>query len=110
MKFFLPQTERPQYETVYKAIVDSLKEQLRWQVVERRIFSLRYIHDKKEYLAEVGMREPLEHRYEIMAILESNAYIIFTKTAAGQPGTTILVEKSEAQEVIEFDLAKSRQT
>lgn len=110
MKFFLPQTTRPQYEATYKGIVDSLKEQLRWSVIDRRIYSLRYIHDKKEYLAEVGKREPLEHRYEIIAILESNAYIIFTRTTAGQPGTTILVEKGEVQEVIEFDLAKSRQT
>ncbi len=84
-------------------MIDFLQEQLHWKITDRRIFRLGYIHDKKAYTAEVGQLEPLEHCYEIQAIFESNAYLVFTKAKSGGSGVTILVNRDEAQSVVEFD-------
>ncbi len=102
MNFFVPQTKKSQQEATYQAISEQIVDQMRWTIAPRRIFSLRWIHDKKEYYAEVGKKEQNEYRYQIMAIMESNSYLIFTRSESGTSGTTILVNKDEVTEVLEF--------
>lgn len=103
MQFFIPQAKKAEYEVQYQAIIDALKDQFRWTINDRKIFSLSYLHDKKDYTVEVGRLEPLENRYETVAILESSTYLVFTRTKSGAPGVTILVNKDEAQSVVDFD-------
>ncbi len=103
MKFFVPQAKKSEQEATYQAISEQIVEQMRWTIAPRRIYSLKWLHDKKQYSAEVGQLEHNENRYTIMAILESNAYLIFTRGKNGAPGTTILVNKDEAYDVVEFE-------
>ncbi len=103
LRFFVPQAKRGDFEAVYQGIIAQVKDQLGWKISDRRIYSLRHLHDKREFLTEVGELEPHEHRYQVMAILESNAYIVFTRTTDGHSGTTILVDKTEALAVTDFE-------
>jgi hypothetical protein len=102
MRFFVPQARGPEQEQTYQSIIAALKDQLRWPISPRRIYSIQYHHDKKTYAAAVGTLEPLENRYEILAILESNFYLIFTRLPNGAHGVTILVSKDEILEIEDF--------
>ncbi|MFI5240434.1 MAG: hypothetical protein ACHQUB_01875 [Candidatus Saccharimonadia bacterium] len=69
----------------------------------QRIYSLDYTHDKKHIHMEVGKLEPLENTYEVIAIFQSNSYVVFTKTKTGANGVTILVSKDEVEKIVEFE-------
>lgn len=101
MKFFIPQAKKSEFETKYQTIIEILKDQFRWPIVERKIFSLDYVHDKKSLSVEVG--QELKQRYEVMAILESSSYLVFTRTPSGAAGVTLLVNKAEVESVVDFD-------
>jgi hypothetical protein len=104
MKFFVPQSKRGQSEPSYQNLFDLLKDQLRMPLTPRRIFSIDYTHDKKQWHAEVGKLEQQERRYEILAIFESaGVYIIVTQAKNGNPGVKILVSKDEVTDVKDFD-------
>jgi hypothetical protein len=103
MRFFVPQSKKAQQLSDYQAIIALLKDQLRWPIEDRKIYSLSYTHDKKDYSVEVGKLEPLEGRYTVLAILDSSVYLVFTKAKDGRPGTTILVNKTEVTQVVEFE-------
>lgn len=103
MQFFVPQAKKRDYETTYEGLIDIAKDQLRWPVTSRKIFRIEYISHKKPFIAEVGRLAPAEHRYEIVAILDSTVYLVVTKAIDGGPGITILVDKSDVTSVIEFD-------
>ena len=102
MQFFLPQSKPGQTELAYQEIVDTLKRQFRLPIEDRRIRSIRYFNSKKNWHAEVGYLEQQEHRYEIVAILESKWFIVCTRSKTGAPGPTILVDKGEVTEVEDF--------
>ena len=103
MKFFVPQTQRQNYEKAYRTIVDLVKKQMRMPVTERRIYSLRYVQDKKTWVAAVGQPEPQEGRYEILAILEAKPHVVYTRTKNGGEGVTILINNDDITEVVDFD-------
>lgn len=102
MKFFVPRTKTVETEAVYGAIVDSLKSQFRLPIDNRRIFSLSYVNGKKQRYAQVGQLEEQEGG-EIVAILESKAYIVFAHSKTGDQRLTIMVDKSEVTKVEEFE-------
>src|SRR5882672_1521269 len=104
MEFFIPQTPNGESaEVAYAGIVDSLKDQLRWTITPRRIFGLKYVHDKKTCSVKVGQLGGQGDRYMILAIFESNHYIVYTRGAAsGGTGTTILVNKDEVTSIEDF--------
>lgn len=106
----MPQVERRDSETEYQKILAALKSQLGWKFTDRRLHNLHYLHDKREYEMQVGELEPQERRYQVMAIFESNAYVVFTRTPDGFSGTTILVDKTEVLAAVDFDEVKVRQT
>lgn len=106
----MPQAEKGNTEANYQAIVAQIKDQLGWKLTERRIFSLHYLHDKKEFTVQVGELVPREHRFQVVAIFESNAYVVFTRTPEGYSGTTILVDKNEVIAAVDFEPVKIRQT
>jgi hypothetical protein len=103
MKFFVPQVKRSQHQATYDEIAKGVKEQLRVQITERKIFSLDFTKDKKKWHAEVGQLDPQQGRYEILAIFESKPHIIFTRTTTGTDGLTILVSNDEITGIEDFD-------
>jgi allophanate hydrolase subunit 1 len=106
MKFFIPHAkDEEQKEHFYEAIRKFAKEQLLWDITDRRIFSIHYRHDGKDGYAEVGKREQLGgmEGEEVIAILESNAYLICTPNRGFLRGIPILVGKEEAYSVVDFD-------
>ena len=103
MKFFVPGTSAAHSETAYRTLFDAAKDQLRTPISEKRIFSLRYIHDKRTVSIEVGEPHPHHPKYQILAILESHPHIVLTRDRLGKHGPTIMVANAEITEVVEFD-------
>lgn len=104
MKFFIPRTLPAEVEGAYAGIKDVLLSQFRLPIQDRRIFRLSYTNSKKHWIAEVGQVEQQERRYEVLAIFESKQYIVFTRTPRGTAGPIILVDKTEATAVEDFDV------
>ncbi len=103
MKFFVPHVkDKKQEEIVYEGIKRFAKENLAWEITSRRIFSIQYNHEGKEYYAEVGKEEQVVHE-KVIAILESNTYLICTPNRGIVRGTPILVGKKEAFSVVDFE-------
>jgi hypothetical protein len=103
VKFFMPQIATAQYPEVYEAIANSVKEQLRLKIEPKKIFRLEYVHDKHRLVAEVGMPDPQEGRYEVFAIFEAKPFIVFTRKNDGGDGLTMLVANDEITNVEYFD-------
>ena len=108
MKFFIPHAkDKKEEDKNYEAIKKFAKETLGWNIKDRRIFSLRYTHDGKNYYAEVGKREQAEGE-EVIAILESGysdviIYLICTPNRGVIRGMPILVGENEAYSVVDFN-------
>lgn len=102
MKFFIPKTTPAQAERLYTEMFESIKDQLRWTITPRRIYSLKYTHDKKACSAEVGTLERQGYRYIIQAIFESNHYVVFTQAPDGGQGIKILINKDEVTSIEDF--------
>ncbi len=106
MKFFVPQASRSEYQSAYEGIAKAVKDQLRVAITDRRIFSIEFIQDKKNWRAEVGQPDPQQGRYEVIAIFESKPHIIFTKAADGSQGLTILISNDDITKVEDFEPVK----
>jgi allophanate hydrolase subunit 1 len=103
MKFFIPNVDDPKLEQqTYEAIKAFAKTTLGWEVSERRIFSITYTHDGKRQHAEVG-KICKANNETVIAILESNAYLICTPTRGVICGMPLLVGDSDALGVQDFD-------
>lgn len=102
MQFFIPHTKKAESEELYNGITEVLKDQLRVQITNRKIFSISYTHEKKDWYAEVGQLEQ-KGRYEIVAIFEASPYIVFTQTKSGDRGITLLINKDEVTEIQDFE-------
>lgn len=103
MKFFIPHAKsKKQGKTVHESVKKFAKEQLGWDITNRRIFSIRYKHKNKDYYAEVGKREQRAGE-EVIAILESETYLVCTPNRGVARGLPILVGKNEARSVVDFD-------
>ena len=73
-KFFIPHAETPeQAEETYKAI----KYFVQYDISERRIFRIEYIHNGIKHEAEVGAISTANGE-EVIAILESFVYLVCT--------------------------------
>jgi hypothetical protein len=102
MKFFVPQVAPGDFQATYEGIVKAVKDQLRIPIVERKIFSINYIHDKKPWRAEVGQLDPEHGRYKVVAIFEAKPYIVYTRALNGDQGITILVSGDEISAIEDF--------
>lgn len=103
MKFFIPSAEdEADAEEIYEAIKRFAKLTLGWDVTDRRIFSIRYRHHSSEYYDEVGKESGMNGE-KVTAILESNAFLICTPTRGESRGMPILVGKSSAISVVDFE-------
>jgi hypothetical protein len=102
MKFFVPTTTTPESaEQLYEAIKAFAKDTLQWQISDRKIFRIAYVHDGKAEQAEVGKRSNVNHE-EVLAILESNAFLVCTPNRGGLRGGPILVGTGEVRGIEDF--------
>ena len=109
MKFFIPHTENEtKQEDVYTSIVKFAEETTGWVISDKRIFSLRYFHNGKEHYSEVGKKESVDGYYEeVIAILDSNTYLVCTPQRGVIRGLPILVGKQEVDHVVYFETKSS---
>jgi len=77
-KFFIPHAETPeQAERIYKEIKYFVQSTTKYDISERRIFRIEYIHNGMKHEAEVGAISTANGE-EVMAILESFVYLVCT--------------------------------
>ena len=103
MKFFIPDVDDPELaEKTYQSIVQFVPSTLGWDVTDRRILRITYRHHSESYEAEVGKINPTNNEL-VIAILDSNAYLICTPTRGVLQGIPMLVGKEETYSVEEFE-------
>lgn len=103
MKFFLPAASSDaQAEEVWTSIRKFAEQTTSWPVSSRRIFSIDYCHDGKDGRAEVGQDET-DIREPVIAILESNTYLVCTPNRGVLRGIPRLVGHNEVRCVVYFD-------
>lgn len=106
MKYFLPAAKDDgEAEETFQAIRKFAKMTLGWETSDRKIFRLKYKHDGKDYYAEVGKTDQ-DTGEIIIAILESNAYLICTPNRGVLRGMPLLVGKESAYSIEDFDESK----
>lgn len=105
MRFFVPGAASSEVALkAWEAFRQFARDTLGWPVTERKIFSIRYRHNDEEHRAEVGwIFKPT--REAVLAILESDAYLICTENRGGVRGEPILVGKEEVLSVTDFDVS-----
>ena len=106
MKFFIPAAEdEKQKQSVYNAIKQFLGEELGAKFDDRKIFKLQYIHDGKQYYAEVGKIDQVNGEH-IIAILHEplrRLYHVCTKNRGVVRGMSILVGENEVISYEDFE-------
>jgi len=103
VKFFIPYAkDKKQAEKVFQGIKKFAKKSVGWDVTDRRIFSLTYLHDRKKYHSEVGQPDDRVNE-EVIAILESYTYLVCTHNRGVIRGEPVLVGKEEVKKSIDFE-------
>ena len=106
MKFFIPLAEDKEQETrVYKSIKEFLKKELGAEASDRKIFSLHYKHNGKNYSAEVGKNEEPDGELVIAILYEElrNLYHVCTPNRGVARGMSILVGGHDILSVTDFN-------
>jgi hypothetical protein len=103
MKFFIPAAKDDKNaKEIYEGIIKFAKENTWKEIKGRKIFSIAFNHDGKDYVARVG--EIYSHTGEqVIAILESNAYLVCTPSRGVLRGMPILVGKNEVYSIEDFE-------
>lgn len=106
MKFFIPAAEdKEQEDRVYSAIKEFLGTELGADFDDRRVFILRYVHDVKEYYAEVGKPHALNGE-PVVAILHEPSrrlYHVCTTNRGVVRGMSILVGEHDVRSCEDFE-------
>jgi hypothetical protein len=101
--FFVPAArDDAQAEEVWEATRKFARDQLGWEVGERRIFRIEYTHDGQDLVAQVGEQEPRQGE-PVLVILESNAYLVCTENRGVARGAPILVGLQTVSKIVDFD-------
>lgn len=105
MKFFIPDAESKESESsVYNAIVEFAKTQTGWEIGEKKVYRVSYRHNGKHYEAQVGEEESRELGGEkVIAILESNTYLVCTPNRGVVRGAPCMVGLNEIISVEYFE-------
>ncbi|MBZ5736926.1 hypothetical protein [Nocardioides mangrovi] len=102
MKFFVPTaSDDDEAEHVWAATRVFARDQLGWEVTDRRIFQINYHHEGKPYVAEVGEPDPRTGE-TVLAILESNAFLVCTRNRGVVRGEPILIGPEEVRTITDF--------
>lgn len=103
MRFFIPAAkDGTEAETVWVATKKFAEEMLGWEISERRIFSIVYHHQGKDYHVEVGKPDPRNDEL-VIAILESTTYLVCTPNRGVVRGIPILIGQDKVEKTIDFD-------
>jgi len=105
LKFFVPTANNKEEETkYYDAIIkfNGGHGSGNWEITDRHIFSIDFVHDGKRYYAEVGKFTNFNGEM-VMAILESNAFMVVTMNRGFLRDMPILVGKEAAYAVVDFE-------
>lgn len=103
MKFFIPHAkDDKQAEDVYESTKKFAKQQMSWEIADRRIRKLQYSHEGKDFVAEVGKVESRTGE-EVIAILESRTFLICTPRRGVLGGEPMMVGKNDAHHVEDFE-------
>lgn len=108
MEFFMPGVAPGQEcERVYAALKAHLTRKFRYELSTRRIQSLQYVQNEKEFTAVVGAKEPGD-RGIVLAILSDptrSLYLVCTQYRGAGRHTPITVTEWSVQNAIDFDCA-----
>jgi hypothetical protein len=118
LEFFMPCIEDAEKaEGRWRAIKAFAQDTTGWQVGDERIRRLEYVHDGKEWTAEVGEPHPYGHPPSwdyapdltdprageyVIAILKSNALLVCTLNRGVERGQPILVGLDEVRQIEHF--------
>lgn len=105
-EFFIPDAKnRDQEKLVLNSVIDFVSEEFDAKVDSQRIYKLKYVHDGRELIAEVGK----QHKYNnepIIVILHDelkNLYLVCTPHRGVIGGIPIMVGETEVKNKILFD-------
>lgn len=103
MRFFIPGvSSSDEAERLYEATRKFAESTMGRPIAQRRILRIRYKHDGKDFEAEVG--QPCPRIGEtVMAILESDPYLVCTMNRGVARGMPVLVGQNEVRHIDEFD-------
>lgn len=102
IKFFIPKAKnKNEAEEVWISVKKFAEKSLEWEVSDRRIFSITYQKQGKDYYVEVGKLDPRNGEL-VIAILDSVTYLICTPNRGVLRGIPILVGGSELREITDF--------
>lgn len=102
MEFFIPAASSAAVaEETWQSIRKFASESLGWPVSDRRIYEIHYEHNGDSLVATVDQPEPLT-KAPVIAILESNSYLICTPERGVLRGMPILA--GQPDRVVAFDL------
>lgn len=103
MKFFIPDVlSDEQAKQLYEGALKFSEDQTGWKVLNSFVFAVRYRHDGKEYLAQVGEKDPTDGL--VMCIFECpTAFLVCTPNRGVFRGFPILVGRSDVSDVEYFD-------
>ena len=103
MEFFVPAAkDNAQAKRVWAATRKFAEQNLQRTVSDRRIFSVAYRHNGREYYAEVGKPDPRVEE-TVLVILESNPFLVCTQNRGVIRGLPVLVGRDEILRIVDFD-------
>jgi hypothetical protein len=103
LKFFIPHMDSDeQAAKIYSGIKELATQTLGWPIAASRIRRIEYVREGKPYFSEVGQPDSRVNE-EVIAILESIAYLVCTPNMGVVRGMPLMVEKKEIQSVEYFD-------
>ena len=108
MKFFIPAADSPEAaEQVYGAIKQFLSEHAGAKFSDRRICFLRWWHESKEYIAEVGKPTPFNGEIVVAILYEDDPgrklYHVCTGNRGVVRGMSILAGGDCVMDSTDFD-------
>jgi hypothetical protein len=102
MKFFIPNAkDDKQAQDIFEGILN-YNNRIIGKILDRKIYSITYKHHNIKYLAAVGGNE-VRTNEQIIAILESNSFLICTPNRGVDNGIPIIVGYDEILSVEMFD-------
>lgn len=103
MKFFIPKTSTPDESVkIHDAAKRWCEEKTGWPIESRSIYAIRYRHDGREYLAQVGESDNTEGL--IICIFETSpAFLVCTTNRGVFSGDPIIVSRSDVSDLDYFE-------
>ena len=102
MKFFVPDTNDPL--SIWGMIRTYNAENAGWEISFKKIYSIHYhnAETNKNYFIKIGETHPINNE-KVVAILDTNTFLICTKTRGQMNGNPIMVGKDDVMGFEEFD-------